>query len=418
MATQQYPAFESDPTLLTPEWPRNGTRRKELFELPRRKGNLRDSLRSQAHAEVHSWKAAGQDRRSSVLETTWERTKKSLEMKFQTLRNLAMAGQPLSEGAKALLEISELARESFDAMKNGICEAHRLPQVHAGSLPCVPRAFSVVSSYLRAVNYEFEEETFERYAGALQEIVALEMAELWQVRPFLALALLERVAEVAESIKGAVTPLETSAKQSEAAANPGQSRLQILLASLRDVGGTDWKELFERINAIEHILRQDPCGAYARMDFESRDVYRKTIAHLARRSKATEPQIALKALEFASQRDISGEERIAERRSHIGYYLIGNGRKLLDAQIEYRPTLTERMQAFIKVWPDFSYILSIELVTFAIVAAVVLNAGFGAPVLPVGALFLLPAAECAVTLVNQLGTSFFPPRRLPKLDFS
>src|SRR5205814_8338744 len=30
----------------------------------------------------------------------------------------------------------------------------------------------------------------------------------------------------------------------------------------------------------------------------------------------------------------------------------------------------------------------------------------------------LPAAECAVTLVNQLATSLFPPKALPKLDFS
>ena len=34
------------------------------------------------------------------------------------------------------------------------------------------------------------------------------------------------------------------------------------------------------------------------------------------------------------------------------------------------------------------------------------------------ALFLLPAAECAVALVNQLATTLFRPKALPKLDFS
>jgi cyclic beta-1,2-glucan synthetase len=417
MATQQYPAIESNPTLLAPEWPRNGTRRKELFEVPRHKASLHNQLRAQAHAEVRSWKAAGPDKRGSILEGTWEKTKKSLDVKFQTLRNIAAAGQPLSEDAKALMDIAELARESFESMRNGVCESHRLPQVQSNSTS-MPRAYKAVVSYLRAVNFEFEEETFEQYAGALQEIVTLEMAELWQVRPFLELALLERVAVLAESIKDTAAPLMESHDSAAAQLSEDAASLRGLLASLRNVAATDWKELFERINAIEHILRQDPCGAYARMDFESRDVYRKTIAHLARRSKATEPQIALKALEFANQRDISGDERVAERRSHIGYYLIGAGRKFLDAQIGYRPTLTERMRAFIKVWPDFSYILGIELVAFAIVAAIVLGAGIGPSAFAIVALFLLPAAECAVAFVNQLATSLFPPNALPKLDFS
>jgi cyclic beta-1,2-glucan synthetase len=418
MATQQYPAMESNPTLVAPEWPRNGTRRKELFEVPRHKTLLHQELRAQAHADVKSWARGEQDRRSSILETIWERTKKSLGAKVEALRGLAAAGQVLSDDAKALLNISELVRDSFDAMKAGISESHRLPQVQWNSVS-LPRAYAAVSGYLRAVNFDFEEETFERYAGALQEIVALEMAELWQVRPFLELALLERVTALAGAIENTSAPFSNSVTElSESTPKQGEESVRGLLTSLRNVAGTDWKELFERINPIEHILRQDPCGAYARMDFESRDVYRKTIAHLARSSNATEPQIALKALELASQQDISGNERVAERRSHIGYYLIGEGRKFLDAHIGYRPTLTERMQAFIKVWPDFSYILGIELLTFAIVAAVVLGAGISASGFAIVALFFLPAAECAVTLINQLATSFFPPKALPKLDFS
>ena len=65
-----------------------------------------------------------------------------------------------------------------------------------------------------------------------------------------------------------------------------------LIISLRRVDGTDWKEMFERVNAIEHVLRRDPCDAYASMDFESRDHYRKLISALAESSKATEQQVA------------------------------------------------------------------------------------------------------------------------------
>src|SRR5205807_971768 len=96
----------------------------------------------------------------------------------------------------------------------------------------------------------------------------------------------------------------------------------------------------------------------------------------------------------------------------------GDGRKLLEAEIGYRPTLIERMQKFIKVWPDFSYILSIELATLALVALAIWGAGVGVSGFIVVMLFLLPAAECAVALVNQAATALFPPKVLPKMDFS
>ena len=51
----------------------------------------------------------------------------------------------------------------------------------------------------------------------------------------------------------------------------------MLVASLRTIADTDWKELLERINVVEQILRKDPRGAYAQMDYESRDIYRKTV---------------------------------------------------------------------------------------------------------------------------------------------
>src|SRR6202040_3190286 len=60
----------------------------------------------------------------------------------------------------------------------------------------------------------------------------------------------------------------------------------------------------------------------------------------------------------------------------------------------------------------------IELATFALIVAAMLGAGISASSFAVIALFLLPAAECAVALVNLMVTTLFPPKVLPKLDFA
>ena len=46
-------------------------------------------------------------------------------------------------------------------------------------------------------------------------------------------------------------------------------------ASFRTLGLLDWKEVFEHLSHVEHTLRRDPSGIYAKMDFATRDRYRR-----------------------------------------------------------------------------------------------------------------------------------------------
>ena len=55
--------------------------------------------------------------------------------------------------------------------------------------------------------------------------------------------------------------------------------------------------LIEPLIVFDATLRQDPAGAYAAMDFESRELYRKRVASIARHSDCTEPQVAQAALD-------------------------------------------------------------------------------------------------------------------------
>jgi hypothetical protein len=419
MATQQQ--FPLDPnTALAPILIRNAgrLRRQDQALLSATAIMQREQLRSYAHMEARSWIIDGKGR-SSLLEVKWRDTKECIEKHCQALRDAATAGHALKGEAQTLADNASFLRESLKEVRDALSDTGRLAQVEmVGSYQRVPRAYASVASYLRAVNYEFNEKTFEQFLSAVQEVAPFEMAELWQLKPFGEFVLLEELGARANELPNAPYSTVRAGQSDDETLARGTANVQTMVASLRALWDTDWKEVFEKVNVIEQILRKDPCGAYAQMDFESRDSYRRTITQMAERSSASEQSIAQAALSLASRLRCMGHDRVAERQSHVGYYLIGAGRQTLEREIGYRPTLAERVQGFAMRWPDFSYILGIEFLTVLLIAAAVLGAGFKVSGFAVVTLLLLPAAECAVALINQIATTLVPPKVLPKLDFT
>lgn len=418
MATQQQVPLDPN-TAAAQLWARNSGRKRHKDELASVQSATmrREQLRSYAHMEAHTWEVVESRERVLALDTKWKEAKESIESRNRSLRNAAAAGHSLNQEAKTLTDHIALLRESLQTVKESHPDGKQLVHVETAGYQCVPRAYASVSSYFRAMNYEFNEQTFEQFFTAVQEVKAFEMAELWQLRPSAELVLLEAVAERADELEN--SPYAGRERDGENESTGGAATdVQTLVASLRAMSDTDWKELLERINVIEQILRKDPCGAYARMNYESRESYRKTITEMAGRSKASEQSIAQAALGLANRLHSMTDERMGERQSHVGYYLVGGGRKVLQREIGYWPTFAERLHGFVMRWPDFSYILAIELVTFLLIAAAVLGVGLQVSGFAVVALLLLPAAECAVALINQVATTLVSPKILPKLDFA
>jgi cyclic beta-1,2-glucan synthetase len=194
--------------------------------------------------------------------------------------------------------------------------------------------------------------------------------------------------------------------------------------SLRDSSQVSWKELIEPLILFDQILRQDPVGAYARLEFDSRELYRKKVAKIAKYSPRTEMEVAEVALDLAKAagKKAHSDERIAHRESHIGYYIVAEGVNNLRERCEHKPPFLQKVQQLIRKHPDEFYLPGIEILTFVIMAVVVWQ--LTAP----GSLFsltlvsmlvlLLPASQSAVQLMNYLVTSVLPAEILPKLDFS
>ncbi len=119
-----------------------------------------------------------------------------------------------------------------------------------------------------------------------------------------------------------------------------QTRDQISIGnaftSLRQLALLDWRQIFEHLSRVEQLLRSDPSGVYPRMDFDTRDRYRRAIEECARGSGQAEEQVAQRAIEMAThpERGAAGDERW----SHVGTYLIGEGRDDLVRLIGCRET--------------------------------------------------------------------------------
>jgi cyclic beta-1,2-glucan synthetase len=284
----------------------------------------------------------------------------------------------------------------------------KLPHVRTPSGSTIPRAAAVAEAYLHAVEFNFDETSFIAYLGAFQKSSALKFRELWALLPAMELVLLEQVAIRARKF------LETAEVVS----------VGICIRSLREINQLHWKEVLEPQIAFDQVLRQDPAGAYSRMDFESRNLYREKVVKIAERSDFTEMEVAYEALALARRALEHGAEdsRIAMRESHVGYYLVGDGAAQLRERVGFRPTLILRIRAFLRSHPDEFYLPGIEVLTFAIMSAVVLvltsTVTSPALILFAMAVLLLPASQSAVQLMNYLTTALLRPELLSKLDFS
>src|SRR5688500_18030915 len=184
------------------------------------------------------------------------------------------------------------------------------------------------------------------------------------------------------------------------------------ITSLRTISRLDWKDFVESQSITERLLREDPTGHYAQMTFGTRDHYRHVVEHIAKRVKRPEEEIAREVIALAHAAGSSDE-----RHGHVGYYLVDNGRRLLEQKVGYTPPPRERMHRWTQRHPNTLYFGGISLFT-GIALATILQVVGGASVstlLLVALLALIPASEMGISVINQLITLLMPPRLLSKL---
>ncbi|HEX9680024.1 MAG TPA: hypothetical protein VGA32_01120, partial [Anaerolineales bacterium] len=198
-----------------------------------------------------------------------------------------------------------------------------------------------------------------------------------------------------------------------------QTREQIsirnAITSLRQLALLDWRGLFEDLSQVERVLRSDPAGIYAGMDFDTRDRYRRAVEGIARGSGRPEVEVARSAVERASQA-AEGDELAR----HLGAYLIGGRRMEFARLMGGRETLRFRLLQVVYSHPSAVYFSAAGLLSAGLLALLVRSAFAGLSSwvqLGVALLTLIPVSQISLNLVDYLVTRLLPPRTLPKMDF-
>lgn len=74
------------------------------------------------------------------------------------------------------------------------------------------------------------------------------------------------------------------------------------IKSIHSLQRMNFSEVFEKINGVEEILKEDPSKVYSNMDYKTKEYYRNIIKEIADKTKISEIYIARKVVELAKQR--------------------------------------------------------------------------------------------------------------------
>ncbi len=244
--------------------------------------------------------------------------------------------------------------------------------------------------------------------------VAELVANIHGVNPAMGLALNWIEQELAEQGRS-IEQIQQSENQAQSAnhATTGNS-----ITSMRTMAAIDWKAFVEELSVTEAVLRRDPAGVYPLMDFRTRNRYRTQVEKLARHADRAEEDVARAAISMAIEQRMRGADRLT---THVGHYLIGDGRRAFERQLECRVPVFRRMGRFLKRHPLKVYLLTATLLTalfslpFYLLLSIGQAAWWGWILWGITTLAL---TRPALSIINWLLAVCVPPDSMPSLDFS
>ena len=384
-----------------------------------------------------------------------------------------------------------IIRQSLRQIKEDLPASYyrQLPRLTKGPSKDSPRIYAVACAILSFQNLLLKPIDLQTILIQYQERVFLTMGELWALPTFLRYNLIESLAQILvatiqphdppdlpESFSDLTKNISTLSSTENESEEIGKNDIVAnIILSLRTIAELDWSEFFESVSRLEHTLRMDPSGIYPRMDFKTRDMYRKEIESISFTTGFKECELAEIIIELArsnpaenltifpkqagnNSKEIDGttlnsieESSFTARRqatrhfTHIGEYLLGKKRGVLEERIGYKPNLKTSMKRWILRHASKVYFLGILLLSFIILITFflvtrlpkilsvfpltiggspwdVLQYSAGIPLLSIAVFLiaitiLIPMLTIATSLVNWLITLKLPPRILPKLNF-
>ena len=367
----------------------------------------------------------------------------------------------------------------------------QLPRLIDGPFKGYPRVFGLAWAFVAHTDSRFDPHILCRFLCAYQRVQPLTIGELWAVAIALRVVLVENLRRLAESMVSDQTAREAAnvladqllgpeAHEAEGILNrvptplpnafavqfvrrlreedprvaPALSWLDTTLAaqdatsesvvdaqqqrqgsanvtirnvitSMRRMSSMDWRELFESVSPVDAALRAG--SNFAELDFATRELYRHSIEHLARRSPHSEVEIARLAIADAREAGVGvgagagAPGSVPSRESDPGYYLIAKGRAAFETQIGYRATFRKglaRTSARAGISGYLGVVLAATLIVVALPLAWALHWNLTWETLVLGLVGLIPASDAAMALVNCGATNRVGATRLPGFELA
>ena len=183
------------------------------------------------------------------------------------------------------------------------------------------------------------------------------------------------------------------------------------ITSLKKIQRINFLEIFEKVNGVEEILKQDPADVYNKMDSKTKEYYRNKIKEISKKTKVSEIYIARKILE------LSEENEKGIKKSHIGYYLIDKGINILYDNLGYKTSrqmsTKDKTKVYILAITFFTVIVSFMLATLvnmAIKSILIYITSF--------IILLIPVSEIVIQLAQYILGKIVKPKLIPKIDLS
>ena len=243
-----------------------------------------------------------------------------------------------------------------------------------------------------------------------------------------------------------------------------------LITSIKSLQRINFLEIFEKINGVEDILKQDPAKVYPKMDYTTKEYYRNKIKEISKKTKISEIYIARKLLEITKEKEqeleknkISEEnnntdsnqeknnidikesqikenyitenenntinkenlkkQKIKEKpktieelkKIHIGYYLIDEGIDELFKKLEYAKKPQKTQNQKVKI-----YITAITLISILISISLALLINIKVQNIAIFILsfiiFFIPSTELVIQTIQYILSKIVKPKLIPKLD--
>lgn len=189
------------------------------------------------------------------------------------------------------------------------------------------------------------------------------------------------------------------------------------ITGIKTLSRINFLEIFEMINGVEEILKEDPANIYDKMDYNTKEYYRNTIKDISKRTKISEIYIAQKLIELAQKsKEEKNDEKSECRESHIGYYLISEGKEKLIEELD----VNIKKKNFTNDTKKRIYIYAISIIS--LVFSIILGKDiYSKTNIIIGIitmiLLFIPITEIVVQILHYILNKCVKPKIIPKLDF-